>query len=288
VDSTVRFPGLEEVRSDLIFTGHTTGRWDAPEVQMQVDRSKGRRWPVLVSLLLNQHGEMGDLIVLTPNRSVAKWAPGACDWVGPLGTVLRLIPIVLHVGKDQVAALLDESHPKLAFFAAWAMHKRYGPAARRVVEKALEITSKLPKRLQEAQIRAILDVTHERLYWKLKERMMDNGQFFDPPWQSPPWVLQHVAELEARGEARGKATAKREALLAVMHARGLQSSAGQQKQIAACSDLDQLDQWITRAVTATTLDAILPPLPRYTAHGKHALSPGNTNGASKRRSAKAS
>jgi hypothetical protein len=45
--------------------------------------------------------------------------------------------VVLIAGKA-IDALLDEEHPELAFFAAWAVRARRGPKARAVVTRAGE------------------------------------------------------------------------------------------------------------------------------------------------------
>ena len=58
---------------------------------------------------------------------------------------------------------------------------------------------------------------------------------------------------EAIGEARGKA----KSLLAVMAARGLFVNDLVRAQILQCEDLTQLDRWITRAVTATSVSDVM-------------------------------
>ena len=58
---------------------------------------------------------------------------------------------------------------------------------------------------------------------------------------------------EALGEARGKA----KSLLAVMAARGLFVNDLVRAQIQKCEDLTQLDRWITRAVTATSVSDVM-------------------------------
>ncbi|WP_437992806.1 hypothetical protein [Sorangium sp. So ce145] len=58
--------------------------------------------------------------------------------------------VVPHLGHAEGKALLDERHPELALFAAWAMQHRHGPAARAVVERAFELTERLPRALRQA------------------------------------------------------------------------------------------------------------------------------------------
>ena len=139
VDSTVRFAEPSEVRPDLILAQGKRGPWNAIEVQLRRDRSKGRRWFLLVALLRDQRGCMGDLWVITASRRTATWARTACDALGPHGTRIRVEPIVLLLGRQEVASLLDEGRPSLAFFAAWAMQGRRGPEAEQVARRAMEV-----------------------------------------------------------------------------------------------------------------------------------------------------
>ena len=67
-------------------------------------------------------------------------------------------------------------------------------------------------------------------------------------------VLEWQAEAEKRGLARGKAEAKVEALLRVLHKRfPAGDSADLEQVIRATSDLDQLDHWLDAAASASTL-----------------------------------
>ena len=69
--------------------------------------------------------------------------------------------------------------------------------------------------------------------------------------------LQRLLQAERlRGEQRGKAEGKAEALRAVLLARGFVLAAVDDARIAACHDADTLDRWIARAVVAATLDAV--------------------------------
>ena len=89
---------------------------------------------MLVPLLRSQRGRMGDLWVIAASCRTTAWARTACNAVGPNGTRIGVEPIVLLVGPEEVEALLDEGRPSLAFFAAWAVHRRHGPEAEQVGE----------------------------------------------------------------------------------------------------------------------------------------------------------
>jgi predicted transposase YdaD len=53
-----------------------------------------------------------------------------------------------------------------------------------------------------------------------------------------------------QGMAEGRVAGEADAILRVLDARGLKVSAVQRKRIIGCTDLEQLQEWITRAVTA--------------------------------------
>ena len=54
-------------------------------------------------------------------------------------------------------------------------------------------------------------------------------------------------QLRAEGRAEGRG----DAVLRVLDKRGVALSEDQRARVAGCTDLDQLDEWLDRAVTAT-------------------------------------
>lgn len=60
-----------------------------------------------------------------------------------------------------------------------------------------------------------------------------------------------MAAARAEGEARGRAEGEANAILTVLHARGLTPSAAQRQQILECTDLEQLSTWLREAVNVT-------------------------------------
>jgi hypothetical protein len=247
-DSTVRLANPAEVRPDLLFGHGRRGPWDAVELQRRIDPAKARRWPLLVSILRDQRRAMGDLWVITPSARVAAWARSACDAEGPAGTEQTLRPVVLLVGAEQAEELLDEAHPELAFFAAWAMHDRKDAKAVRVVERALGVTERLPARLRHAQERDIMAVLSPPMERRLKEREM----------AAKRRQLSPIAEeiLALRAERRARREDLKQALIWVLRTRGLRVSAPQQAKIRNCFDDPTLDRWLVRAMTASSLTEI--------------------------------
>lgn len=154
VDAAVRFVKTAEVRMDLVLQNHSKERVIV-ELQRAVDLAKSRRWLLATSLLFDQTGTLGDLIVITASRAVGRGAARVAQVQTPLGTKLALTPVVLVLGPEQVEALLDPRQPELALFAAWAMQHRHGSKAHAVVKQAIELTGHLPPALQRPQMDAI-------------------------------------------------------------------------------------------------------------------------------------
>ena len=137
---------------------------------------------------------------------------------------------------------------------------RRGPKARAVVERAIDLVKVLPKPLQEAQAHAILSVLSEPMLAFLQERSMDVSKI-------PLNKAQRQFKLffENRGKAEGKAEGKREALLAFLAARRLEVTEEERTRIAACTSPAELDRWIKRAATATSVLEVLDVKPTKTA-----------------------
>jgi ribosomal protein L12E/L44/L45/RPP1/RPP2 len=197
---------------------------------------------------------MGDLVVLTARAYVARWAEEACVLVGPRGTELRLKPVVLLLTEKNVAALLDEAHPELAFFAAWAVRHRHGRRAERLVRRALGLMEKMSEPLRTDMNQGIFNVLNPRLGQALEELNMG--------WMDNVPEGEYLRDLRLRMEAKGEAKATRQALLTVLEARGLEPSEAERATVAACSDPATLDTWIRNATrAATTAEALVPAAP---------------------------
>jgi hypothetical protein len=67
------------------------------------------------------------------------------------------------------------------------------------------------------------------------------------------FVNRYVNQGRAEGEAVGEANA----LLTVLEARGIAIPDPARDQITSCTDLDQLNTWLKRAPTVTTIDELL-------------------------------
>jgi hypothetical protein len=253
-DATVRVVDPAELRPDLAFLSSDGPEWLLLEAQLEADDQKARSWTLSAAALWCQRAAPGDLVVITASKAVGAWAKRVCRMDGPFGTRLMLTPIVLVLTEQTAERLLDPEHPELAFFAAWAMQARHGPKARRVVERAVEMVDLIPdEALRSRLVRSIMDVLNERMVKALKELAMNPENRFpgNPAMRKllEEWTARFGPELEAKGEAKGKA----EAVLLVLSKRGLSVDAQSRARVLACRDVLQLDRWLDRALTARSV-----------------------------------
>jgi hypothetical protein len=245
VDSTVRFVETEEARPDLYLEG--SGGWVALEVQSRIDEAKATRWPVMMAVKAHQAGRMGDLVVLTTSRAVARWAEKIGERYGPLGTSMTLRPIVLLVADEAIVRLAAADGPGLKFFAAWAMRGRRKPEALEVVRAVVEPNAGVPEPLRALLRSAIINLYGERTLANLEEKRMKLSDLTLTPRQhailNPP---ERVRQLEQF--FYGKA----DAILKVIEARGIHLTFKQHWTIRGCIDFDEMDGYLERALTATT------------------------------------
>ena len=265
VDSAVRFVKTAEVRPDL-YVQRQDKQWAIVELQGRLDPAKRRRWLLAASVLLDQTGVLGDVIVITARGDVARWALKVAHLRSRLGTKLALTPVVLHLGHDGAEALLDERQPELSLFAAWAMQNRHGPKARAVVERAIELTSRLPASLRRAHMRAIVSVLSEPMLAMLREASMNPDKIPETPAARKTRLFCEAQarkrgriEGEAKGEMKGELKGKRDAIVALLKARGVSLSAEERALLDDCAERAKLDRWIIRAATAASASEVFGP-----------------------------
>jgi hypothetical protein len=253
VDANLRFADPAEVRPDLVFRAERP-RWLLLELQNRIDPDKARRWLLAAALQLDATGSMGEIVVLTSSRRVARWAKKVAHVRGDFGSRLGLTPVVVPIVGKAIDALLDDAAPELAFFAVWAVRARRGPRARQVVARAAELVERMPEALREGAVRAILSVLRGPLLAYLEEITMNPDQF--PETRA---ARRFRLLFEGLGKEQHKREAKREALLTVLATRGLAPSDEERAAIEACEDAKTLDRWIERAVTAGSVAEVLNP-----------------------------
>jgi hypothetical protein len=212
------------------------------EVQRQVDQRKLRSWPAYVATLYARLGCPVTLLVVCPLQSVADWA------AKPI--LFSLPPSEIHpvaFGPAQTPVITDpetaQRLPELTVLSAIAHAGRPDPMP-------------LLKAMQSAL--AVIESDRAVLYYEFALTMLPTAArtlleeymtATDYPYKSEfgrPYFAAGKAEGKAEGEARS--------LLTVLTARGIEVSDEARAKITACTDLEQLDQWIHRAVVAERIE----------------------------------
>jgi hypothetical protein len=89
------------------------------------------------------------------------------------------------------------------------------------------------------------------------EELLDSGEYEFMSDYFRNYVTVAKAEGEARGEARGEA----KSVVMVLKARGVRLPDEVRERIMSCTDLDQLERWLQRAITATAVGELFDSEP---------------------------
>ncbi|MDP3275538.1 MAG: hypothetical protein Q8Q09_10110 [Deltaproteobacteria bacterium] len=256
VDSSVRVANPIEVRPDVLLADPANrDPWVMIEVQMQPDPDKRRRWLSAAGALVASRGVEGDLVVLTTQPRVAKWAESIAHTGGPLGSRFLLIPSVILLQESMLDALLTGTQPELAVFAIWAVAHRKDAKARLVLRRCLGLIEEVADALlRRVLVQAMVSMLGDAMAAVLRRWMMNPEAIPETPKARELRLLYEafVERMEARGEARGEARALR----VFLESRGFLLTDSVRSRILACSDPAVLARWIGRAASATELSDV--------------------------------
>jgi hypothetical protein len=80
-------------------------------------------------------------------------------------------------------------------------------------------------------------------------------EFDDYKWESE-FAIRHQAIGRAQGRAEGEAKGEARAVLMILRTRGISISGNVHKRITACTDQDQLEAWVERAVKVEAVEQL--------------------------------
>jgi len=213
------------------------------EVQLWPDPRKRFTWPVYVAGLRARLKCPACVLVVTPTEDVARWCRQPID-VGPGSSLSPLVigPASVPVVDDVAAA---ERDPELAVLSVIA----HGDEAHAEVlgRAALLATLRLSDERQVLYSDLVFAALSEAARAALEDLMAGGTYEFQSEF-----AKKHQAKGRAEGEAKGLA----EALFAVLQARGLRVSDEVRARVFACTDVAQLDAWVRKAVTVTSVDEL--------------------------------
>jgi hypothetical protein len=240
---------LAEYRADtVLLLGDDSRRPESAvvvEAQTEIDRDKEWTWPFYLSGLRVRLRCPTVLVVVTVDPDVERWARQEID-LGEGRCTLR--PYV--IGAGDVPVIIDEdvarAAPELAVLSV-AAHAA-DPAGEAIVRAALNAARGLDRDRSIFYPDFVLTFL-KKAAPALLEKLMATANY---EFQSD-FARKYIAEGEARGEARGQARGIGEALLAVLAQRGFALGDADRRRILECRDLDQLQVWLGRVLTAKSL-----------------------------------
>ncbi|WP_034278134.1 hypothetical protein [Haloechinothrix halophila] len=218
------------------------------EIQLGHDGDKRWSWPVYLTTLRARLRCRTALLVLCPNDGLADWCATPIS-LGHPGMVMR----PLTIGPDRVPVVTDPASasdsPELAVLSAMA----HGSHPER--DKILNALLAGLQAVDDDHADLYADVVLAALPTAARahlEELMRTGTY---EYQSD-FARHYFSQGEASGEARGEAKGEMKALLAVLAARDIAVPTAARERIMSCTDAGQLEAWVRRAVTITTIDEL--------------------------------
>ena len=231
------------------------------EVQLAPHARKRFTWPLYAVGLRARLECDACVLVVTPSAEVARWASKPIA-LGPGGTLQPLV-----IGPDAVPVVADVERarhdPELAVLSALAHGDDEPQIAVQVGFAALVASLGLDDEralLYSDWIRVALGQAARAA---LEELMETRGYEFQSEFARKhhnrgvaEGEAKGKAEGEAKGKAEGKVEGKAEALLRLLEKRGLAVADSMRERVLSCTDIELLDRWFDRAVTASDTDAV--------------------------------
>ncbi|MBA9001202.1 hypothetical protein HNR21_000084 [Actinomadura cellulosilytica] len=238
VSDTLTQHTVTEFFADLVITFRAEGRpVMSVIVEVQQDPKDGKRWswPVYLATVRKRERCPAALLVVCPSRTVAAWAAQPID-CGPGWGVTPLA-----VAPDMVPPITDPARaartPELAVLSA------LGHADDPGREQIFHAMLKGIDTLEPEQAALYFDYLMQKLSAAARQEL--EALVLTKPYE---YKSDFARRMEARGEARG--------LLMVLEVRGVEVTDAARQRITGCTDPEQLDRWMRRALTVTSVEEV--------------------------------
>ncbi len=221
------------------------------EVQLRADERKRYSWPVYATALRARYRCPSCVLVVALDPRVARWAAQPIELGQPESS---FVPLVL--GAEGVPAVTDgaaaRSCPELGVLSA-LVHNDKEDVARAALAGAAAVYS-----VDEAKATLYNDLVWRALSERALGRLEAEMDVENYEVQSE-FALRHIAKGREEGREQGREEGRemaRQAVLAVLEARGMPAPDGVRSRIESCRDLDLLATWHKRAIEAESPEDI--------------------------------
>ena len=210
------------------------------EVQLRPDADKRYSWPLYAAALRARLRCPTSVLVVAPDAKTAGWAATPIA-MGDPGS--RFAPLVLGPGAVPRITGRESAKaaPELAVLSALA----HGNDERglEVVVAALSVSAGLDDQRAALYADLVMASLADAVTKEL-EAMVQRGDY------------QYQSDFAKKYFAKGRAEGKAEVLLRIVAGRGLSVSEARRDRVLACTDAGMLDDWIDRALQASSLEDV--------------------------------
>lgn len=214
------------------------------EIQRRFREEKLRVWPFYVSSLWARDGCPVILLVLCDDTETA------AAYARPISIGRAAVVYPDVVGPDRVPVVRDaelaRQLPELSVISAILHHDQ--PGNEQIFEALGTALMTVGTGLGRQYYDLVFAELPEPRRAHLEEVVMKTV--------TPEYRSEYNRAIFAEGRATGEATGKATAIITVLESRGLTLSNEARTRITACTDLDQLDAWLRRVGSVTTVDAL--------------------------------
>ncbi|MFE9054778.1 hypothetical protein [Streptomyces mutabilis] len=216
------------------------------EAQGKQDEGKRGNWPYYLSYLYAKYGWEPVLVVITQNSATARWAAQPIRRGLPGWHSMTVRPLVIGPDNVPVIASEREAERDIPLAVLSAMTHGRGAKAAAILEPlafALRTVDAESAAVFGQLIESCLADSRAKEIWR--DLMSEIRYFFNNP------VAEKVRE-EGRVEGReeGRVEDRAEMTLRILEWRDVPVTDAVRERVLACSDLNQLEAWARRAMTA--------------------------------------
>ena len=188
------------------------------------------------------------LLVIAPDPAIADWCARPIETGHPGHT---LTPMVLR--PDHVPVMTDPKEfaadPPMGILST--MFHGTGPEGKKVLRaasKGTDLIADADRQLARRYVDCALAVLTEGAREALEAMMKTESRWYSETFRNAEANAE--AKGRAEGEAKGRAEGEARIVLRVLQTRGIELTNEQRELITGCTDLEQLETWGCRAVTA--------------------------------------
>lgn len=229
------------------------------EAQSEKDPDKAVSWAYYLSFLATKYKKHSPvLLVVCREKKTADWAAGPfkLGFAGQPNLVVS--PFVL--GPDNVPRItdIDRAAADLPLAVFSAVTHGSDDHVGEILEALAGALKQAPKAVNtlyaELTASGLGNNTRATEIWR---ELMGTGLFDQTSWVAEGFRDQGRAQGREQGREQGRRQERARSILRVLESREVSLPDDARERITACEDDEQLDRWFDRALTATTIEAVL-------------------------------